>query len=247
MTTSQFAPVHRQNLAEQILNQLRTAITSGELTPGSALSEPILSRQLSVSRSPIREALIELGREGLIEFTDSGRARVCSLNDDDFSEIISMRAALEPLAARWAAERWTPELTLAMEESIRDQEAAPNLERLSLLDVEMHEQIIRASGHRRLLAAWRVIRPQFEMWLGRIHRFQNVLELQPRSVTVRAHRKLLAALCTGNPDEAERETLSHVRSWRLWMPNIPDSAGVAGDPEELVSRKEFPARQGSAE
>jgi len=100
MSPSRPATPRRQNRAEEITQQLRRAIVQGEIKPGTPLAEPILAAQFSASRAPIREALIALERDGLVEFNDRSRTRVRSLTAEDFQEICSMRVALESLAAR---------------------------------------------------------------------------------------------------------------------------------------------------
>jgi DNA-binding GntR family transcriptional regulator len=213
-----FTPIRRQNLADIVVNKLRSAITSGDLAPNTPLAEPVLATQLGVSRSPIREGLIQLEREGLVYFDLRGRTRVCSMTPEDFAEISSMRVALESMGAYWAAKDWKPKHSTAIEKSIAQQENAKDLAELSQLDVEMHEYIMRAAGHRRLLSAWLIIRPQFEMWLAHIHRLQNNQSVEPRRVTVNAHRRLLAVLASGSPEAAEHAMKAHVESWAEWLP-----------------------------
>src|SRR6201996_7164627 len=119
--------VQRRNLAEEVTTRLREAIVSGQIQPGTPLAEPVLAAEFGASRAPIREALIALEREGLVEFNDRSRTRVRSLAPVDFEEICSMRIALESLAARLAAGRWTEAHTQAIEENIRRQDQAATL------------------------------------------------------------------------------------------------------------------------
>jgi DNA-binding GntR family transcriptional regulator len=212
-------PIRRQNLAEQVVVKLRHAITSGAIGANVALAEPVLAKQFGVSRSPVREGLIQLEREGLIYFDERGRTRVCTMTPEDFAEISSMRVALESLGAACAARHWKKKDTAELEKSIRRQEQAKSLEELSHLDVELHEYVMRAAQHRRLLAAWLIIRPQFEMWLAHIHRVQEHRHLDAREITVRAHRRLLAVLASGSPEAAEHGMRAHVVSWAEWLPS----------------------------
>lgn len=213
-----FAPIRRQNLAEMVIVKLRKAITCGEIAPNSPLAEPVLAEQFGVSRSPIRECLIQLEREGLIYFDARGRTRVCAMNPEDFVEIASMRVALESMGAHWASRNWTAAHTAAVERNIAAQEAATTVSELSALDVELHAYIMQVAGHRRLLAAWLVIRPQLEMFLAHIHRVQRTLQVEPRDVTVQAHRKLLSVIAERDPENAERAMKEHVASWAEWLP-----------------------------
>ena len=206
----------RRNLAEEVTARLRQAIVSGDIQPGTPLAEPVLAAEFGASRAPIREALIALEREGLVEFNERSRTRVRSLTASDFEEICSMRIALESLAARLAAAKWTGENTQTIEENLEQQERAATLGELSRLDVEMHEYIVRLSGHRRLIAAWCGIRWQFEMCLAYTHRLQKELAFEPRRITVDSHRRLLAALASGDPELAARTMAAHIEGSLEW-------------------------------
>jgi DNA-binding GntR family transcriptional regulator len=215
-TPSQSPRSSRRNLAEEITAQLRQVIVSGQIKPGTSLAEPVLAERFQASRAPIREALITLERDGLVEFNDRSRTRVRPLTPAYFEEICSMRIALESMAARIAAAKWTEKDTRAIEENIARQEGAATLGELSHLDVEMHECVVRLSGHRRLLAAWRGIRGQFEMCLAYTHRLQEKLDFQPRRITVDSHRRLLAALASGQPGLAARTMAAHIEGSLEW-------------------------------
>jgi DNA-binding GntR family transcriptional regulator len=206
----------RRNLAEEITRRLRRAIVLGEIKPGTALAEPVLAERYKASRAPIREALIALERDGLVEFNERSRTRVTPLTAEDFTEICSMRVALESMGARLAAERWTEEDTRVVEKNIAQQGRAATLGELSHLDVEMHDFILRLSGHRRLITAWAGIRWQFEMGLAYTHRLQEKLAFEPRRLTVDSHRKLLAAMASGRPGFAGEMMASHVESSLEW-------------------------------
>lgn len=206
----------RRNLADEITARLRREIVCGKIKPGTSLAEPVLAERFGASRAPIREALIALERDGLVEFNDRSRTRVRPLTTTDFEEICSMRMALESMAARIAAAQWTAKDTRAIEENIQRQEGAATLGELSHLDVEMHEYVVRLSGHRRLAAAWRGIRWQFEMCLAYTHRLQQKLEFEPRRITVDSHRRLLAALASGKPELAAKTMATHIEGSLEW-------------------------------
>src|SRR3954447_1524258 len=86
---------------------LREAIISGDLAPGQVLGEEQLGRQLGISRTPVREALVLLRSEGLVDTPPNRPAIVRNFDRDDLHEIYSIRAVLEGYAARLAAERLT--------------------------------------------------------------------------------------------------------------------------------------------
>ncbi|MDB6169842.1 MAG: Protein of unknown function (DUF1553)/Protein of unknown function (DUF1549)/Planctomycete, partial [Verrucomicrobia bacterium] len=206
----------RRNLAREMVARLREEIISGRFNPGEALAEPVLAARFEVSRAPIREALIELEREGLVQFESTGRTRVRRLTEKDFDEIMEARVALEGTAARKAAAVWTSEDTAWVENNIAAQARASTLAELSRLDVEMHEFILRRGGNERLAALWQCIRAQFEMGLAYTHRLQQKLEYKPRRITVESHRSLLAAVASGKPEVARRAMVAHIQGSREW-------------------------------
>lgn len=233
MASPTSAVPRRQNIAEEITQQLRSSIVQGEIQPGTPLAEPVLAAQFGASRAPIREALIALERDGLVEFNDRSRTCVRSLTAEDFQEICSMRVALESLAARVAAQKWIAPYTALLEENIARQETAATLGELSHLDVEMHASVVRLAGHRRLLAAWAGIRWQFEMCLAYTHRLQQTLDFEPRRITVDSHRRLLAALASGDPELAAQTMATHIEGSLEWsLAKFPVSAvDSAGSPK----------------
>jgi DNA-binding GntR family transcriptional regulator len=239
---------HRRNLAEEVTAQLRRAIVSGQIAPGSALAEPVLATQFGASRAPIREALIALEREGLVEFNERSRTRVRTLTAIDFEEICSMRVALESLAARLAAAKWSGADARAMAENVNQQEQAATLGELSHLDVELHESVVLLSGHQRLIAAWKGIRWQFEMCLAYTHRLQQTLAFEPRRITVNAHRQLLAALASGDPELAARTMAAHIEGSLEWslaeFPPENNQANWKDGKSPRKTRKGPPARNG---
>lgn len=238
MNPAALQPLKRNSLTDDVVAQLRAAIVSGRFPPAAPLTEPLLAEQFGVSRAPIREALISLEREGLVEFDRRGRTRVCQLSNDDFDEICSLRAVLEGFAARLAVPVWTAADSAALERNIEQQSRARTLGELAQLDADFHEYVVRAAGHERLLSAWLVLRPQMETWLGHTFASQERLQREPRDVTVAAHRMLLEALVSGQPDHAVEMVARHAESWRRWH------AALAGN-EPPEDRAADPAGPGA--
>ncbi len=88
--------------SEQAARVLREGILSGEIPAGSRLGEAELAERLSVSRTPIREALSRLAAEGLVELQPNRGARVATWTVDELREIFDLRLRLEPVAVRQA-------------------------------------------------------------------------------------------------------------------------------------------------
>lgn len=110
------------NTETNLYQQLREDIISGELKPGVPLVETTLAEQYHTSRTPIREALLRLTQDGLVERADRGlRVRVCS--PEEILEIYEVRTVLEAASARGAAEHHTALDLLRLRNSV-DQMAA---------------------------------------------------------------------------------------------------------------------------
>jgi len=206
----------RRNLARDLVLWLRGEIISGQLRPGEPLAEIALAERFQTSRAPVREALIELEREGLVQFGATGRTRVRTLSPKDFDEIMETRVALESMGARRAAAHWTDEDTAWVETNLAAQAQASTLTELSRLDVEMHAYVLRRSGNGRLLNLWQSVRWQFEMGLAYSHRLQHKLSFDARGLTVESHRRLLSAIASRKPEAAARAMANHIEEWTEW-------------------------------
>ena len=107
-----------QSLGGQIYNRIPDHNLSGNYTPGEELKEATLGKQLGVSRTPVREALRQLDLEGLVEIAPNRGAKVIGISRKDVEDIYHMRARLEGLAARKAAEQRKEEEQEEFEEEI---------------------------------------------------------------------------------------------------------------------------------
>ena len=101
------SPLLRRTIGDDVLDTLRKSIIAGAFAPGDHIAEGALAQQLGVSRAPVREAMMQLEREGLLVFDKRGAARVNSFTEGDFEEIFSLRLTLETMAARLASRNWT--------------------------------------------------------------------------------------------------------------------------------------------
>lgn len=217
MLTESLTPVQRLNLGEEIAAQLREAIISAELPPGTSLGEPALAKQFGVSRAPVREALVQLEREGLVSFDTRGRTRILELTSNLFEDLVAVRVAIEGAAARLAASRSEPTLATALTRNVDQQATATTYRELTKLDVAFHETIVRASGNERLVAAWLTSRSVFEFWLAAAFREAD-LAIKLREAAVKSHRKLQAAILSGDGERAEKAAIEHISRWRAHIP-----------------------------
>ena len=210
-------PVSRGTLARDVRAQLSRAIVAGDLPAGASLSEPALAEKLGVSRAPIREALIELELRGMVEFDERGRTRVPTLTREDLQEILAVRTALDPLAARLSAEQRDPDGLLAMERNLAATAEATTLAELSRLDTEFHGLIIRGANNRRLEACWHVLEHQVELWIAQMQRQREGVCPDTHDRTVATHREIFEVIRAGCGAEAETLARRHLEGWQETM------------------------------
>jgi len=169
-----------------------------------------------VSRAPVREAMIELERAGLVQFETTGRTRVRTLEETDVVEIVEARIALESMGARLAAICWTDEDTRWIGKSITAQEKAVTGVKFSQLDIAMHEYIMKCGGNERLVTLWQFVRWQFEMALTYIHRLQGKMAPDLRRFSVPGHWNVLKTLADRRPEMAAKVMAKHIRDSIEW-------------------------------
>ncbi len=203
----------RQTLARSITDVLRQEIVSGVREPGAKMSEPSIAGAQQVSRAPVREALRQLEREGLVVFNAVGRCRVVVLTNDDVEDICGIRGSLESTAAGHAASRFSIAVERVLCDNVEQMALASTLDEVSMLDLAFHGLVMEASGRRRLITAWKAIEPQMRLWLGTMHRIRQAISADVLASTVAAHRRFIAALATGDRVIAREFAATHVASW----------------------------------
>lgn len=105
-----------KNLRETVLNKLRSAIITGELEEGELVSAPALGEQLGVSATPVREAMMDLSREGLVETVKNKGFRVTAMTEKDLDDLAAIRLMLEPPMMPVVAEHITAEAVAELTE-----------------------------------------------------------------------------------------------------------------------------------
>lgn len=194
---------------------LREAILSGQLPPGYALGEQSLGRQLGISRTPVREALLVLHGEGLIEMPPNRPAVVRSFTAEDLHEMHSVRALLEGYAARTAATRLTESDIDTLQESCDRYERLgkqdENLPKLVEENFRFHDTIARAAASERIIGMIRQVTA-----VPLIYKSYMTYSSENRATALAHHREILAALEARDEDTAELAMKSHV----MWARDV---------------------------
>jgi DNA-binding GntR family transcriptional regulator len=204
-----------KNLRNEVYNVLRAGIADGSLPPGTQLKESDLVRELGVSRTPIREALNQLSKEGLIDFITGRGAFVKRWTKEETFEILFIREALEGLAARLAAERFTEDDLDRLTEYMDDYRAG----RIDYAQADklFHEHIINASGMERLIGMIRNLYDGLQMT-----NMLRIIFMLPGRVdeSLAEHVGLIEAFRAGDADQAERLAREHLRQTRSYYGRI---------------------------
>lgn len=218
-TSSTDSPNENGRFSEpSILERLRNLILAGEFGPNERLLEEQLAGRLGVSRTPVRQALMRLEAEGLVNISPNRGAVVCSFDNEDVWDIYDLRAELEGYGARRAAYRIGEEQLerlrkLAGEmEGLLDQrflEPEEEIRQLVSLNSEFHETIAEASQNRRLQ---RLLQRTVEVPLV----FKSFLwyTLHERVISNHYHRQILGALQAGDGERAEIVMREHIYEGR---------------------------------
>jgi DNA-binding GntR family transcriptional regulator len=144
---------------------VRRRIIVGQYSPGERLTEDALAEEYKVSRIPVREALRVLASEGFVRVRPYYGTFVAELSAGDADDLLEVRAALEPLAARLAAERRTPEQLAELRRIVAEGSEATKERRyddVAVLNGRFHEVLGAASGNANLRGFIRELRDKID-------------------------------------------------------------------------------------
>ena len=200
--------INTLSLVDSVYEQIRRRILDNVWPPGHRALEQEVALALGVSRTPVREALVRLQAEGLVEVVPRHGMRVLPVSPVDMREIYEILTALECMAAEILARRKPSDeelaplvqATQAMDKAL----AADDLDAWARADEQFHAQLVELAGNRHLQAT------VMNHW-DRAHRARMfTLRLRPKPVnSTREHMALVAHLRAGDAQAAARENRAH--------------------------------------
>lgn len=199
----------RQPITGQVYIQLKRAILTLQFQPSAALSEKELSVKLGVSRTPVREALIKLSEEGLVDILPQRGSFVAPIRVAEVTEAQFIREALEVAVVRRAAEQCTDDLARRLEANLRQQQdaiSAEEHETFLRLDEEFHYCL---SDGVMLPRAWKVIQ-NVKGQLDRV-RFLSLPEPGHLETLQAQHANIVGAVKAHDPDLAAKHMRTHLQ------------------------------------
>ncbi|MHC4370982.1 MAG: GntR family transcriptional regulator [Planctomycetota bacterium] len=214
---------------------IKSLIVSARLRPGQAVTETALSESLGFSRTPIREALHDLEREGLI-VTRNRRKRVYMLTVSEIEDIFDLKIEIESAVARWAAQRGSKDQFKQLSK------LSNNMKRLARLrpgdarkedawldkwltaDRKLHALLFAMAQNKR---AEQIVRNFNSQW----HQLKlGMLTLEGRvEKSAIEHERIVRAICAGKPTQAQQQMRSHLQNLKKELVKIMKLANYPGN------------------
>jgi DNA-binding GntR family transcriptional regulator len=202
-----------------IYAQLKHDIAAGKLSEGTRLVETQLADRYAVSRTPIRQALLALEQDGLVE-RDGRSLHVRRQAMSDIIELYEIRELLEERAARLAARRHEESDKLILNHLLDHMEDVPEPDRYAM-NREFHTAMWRAAHHAVLMQALE------RLYVPSVYGLKSTVTGADRwAKTVREHRAMVDAILSGDEDLAARLVAEHLQTAR----EIRIAASLSGSP-----------------
>lgn len=203
---------------EMAARSLREQILSGAIPAGARLGEVELAERLSVSRTPVREALSRLAAEGLVELQPNRGARVVAWTRDELREIFAVRLRLEPHAVRQAVPALTAEHLTQLDELATAMSAVGrpgrqrDLDALTELNRRFHGLFVELADSPALATALRTV-----THAAVVHQNFHEYSAEALQRSLAHHHEMVAAARAGDGEWAESVMRSHLFNARVAM------------------------------
>jgi DNA-binding GntR family transcriptional regulator len=196
-----------QSLKEVVTDRLRREIFEGVRKPGDHLVEQALAAEYGVSRGPVRDAIAQLGQEGLVQVLPRRGTFVTELTPLEAWEVYTLRGHLEGMAVRCAASRWTPAHSARLEELLAHMVSLGPHDwyRAIELDQQFHHLIVQAAANRTLTQIYQTLDSKVVACFLAVKHYLGGMPIEMAD----RHRDLAAALQQGDFGRAETLAVDH--------------------------------------
>jgi DNA-binding GntR family transcriptional regulator len=198
-----------RTLTEQAADAIRTRIVTGDFQLGEALSEITLAAELGVSKTPVREAFLQLKNEGLVDIQPQRGTFVFQMTPEQIRQLTVLRELLEVQALRTAMETNHVALSQGLEEVVAAMRSAVGKADIRLyreLDHDFHQRIIAAAANEFIGAAYSSIAFRVQALRNRLS-----LEAQQNERSLREHIALAHCVGTGDAEQGAVMIVDHIR------------------------------------
>ncbi len=211
----------QQSLREQIADSLRAAFISGQMRPGVVYSVPVLAERFGISATPVREAMLDLAKEGLFEPVRNKGFRVTELSDKELDDITHLRSLIEvPTVASLAetADAKSIRALRPLAKAIVDAAAAADVIAFLETDRRFHLELLRLAGNAEIVKVVGDLRAR-----TRLYGLERLAQQERLAASAAEHLELLDALVaheTSRVEKIMRRHLAHVRG--IWADRPED-------------------------
>lgn len=202
----------RTNLREQVAEALRAAVISGQMQPGEIYSAPTLAAEFGVSATPVREAMLDLVKQGMVDVVRNKGFQIKEVSDSELDELTEIRLLLEPpsaVAAARAATAEDVERLRPLAQATVDAAASGDVVRHVEADRAFHEHLLRLAGNLRLVEIVTDLRAR-----TRLYGLAELARQGKLASTASEHLVMCDYLAAGDADALEeliRQHIGHVR------------------------------------
>lgn len=201
-------PKKSNSLTDQVYNQLRTAIITGQIQGGTRLVEKSLAAELQVSRTPVRETLHRLALEGLLYSIPRAGYIVEEMSDHDIQDLFTIRMTIEQIAAKLALEKITDDELQRLDQNLKktDEVLKTTLtDKMTDLDIEFHGIIYKATRSKALYHICQTLSDHtLKYRIALIH----IPEIARK--TRDGHRQIFKAIRSGDCAEVDEAIRAHL-------------------------------------
>ena len=195
-------------LREMVYEELKMQILTGAIIPGTRMMEVDLADEMGVSRTPIREAIRKLEKEGLVTIEPRRGAYASMISTEDMIEILEVRQDLEGLAAYFAADRMSPDKLAELHdvnEKYKDAVSRGSMEDMIAFDTKFHRDIVDSS-HNKILVQ------MIEQLQELVLRFRYIYydDFRRAENMYDEHEEIIKAIESGKPTEARYAADIHI-------------------------------------
>ncbi|MDQ6720081.1 MAG: GntR family transcriptional regulator [Candidatus Dormibacteraeota bacterium] len=201
-------PLLRRRASEEAHDQLRSKILTGELPAGTRLFEATYARNLGISQSTLREALVQLAHEGLVLSVPRRGTYVASLPIDTVQHLYELRERVEPLALRLAMKALSQADLDYLEHQLARLTARSNAERIDA-DLAFHARLYELSGFAPLQGLWPLMESLTRKFLSMSRRLGSVEKSRQN------HRAIMQALVDRDGEALDEAIKDHMRQTSL--------------------------------
>lgn len=195
-------------LRGQVYKNLKASILNGVLPPNKRLIEERLAEEMGTSRTPVREAIQKLEKEGLIHKLPKGGFAVSTITDEDIEEVFGIRSVLEGYAGYLATSRATDDDIRSLEETVRQEEEflrRKDTEEIIRLNTEFHDKLYKAAKSSKLYSIINDLRDYIYRYRIIIFRYEGMAE-----ISIKDHKDMIGLMKAKNARQVEKLVRKHI-------------------------------------